>query len=472
VNNRASPVATGRVRRLPTGRAFRRSLWVIIGGVIVFGGVLLAVNLLNGPRLTAFSVDEAAVVADSNSRLVLSSNQQLGDVSVEQITVLPESPVSVQTTGVAIIVSFDNPLNYNTDYSVSVRGITGTSNDRASQFDVDFRTGEPPLYYLNRDSETPDRILRTRIGSPETAAVFSASRISEFVTLQDNLIVVTPDADGNSVLSRVDANGQAVPLTVPGRGTITDLEALTTENLVGFRFDSAADVPGRPHQDSLFILDLSTGVAYPVVGLSGEPLHITQWGFVGGGTDVVAELSDATVMVLDARTNVTGEAAPVRLGAFSRLTALAADGSRIAVSGPDGQFLLDLSTGSQQSISGTVAGTAVGADELRFLAGAKGFVRLTTEMDPDTVGIKQRISLVEGGASRIVYEPASQTEDIVGFSVSPNNQYLAVRIVPNRDEQTPDGYSENGQARETTTLFVNVETGQIRRSVVGFDALW
>jgi hypothetical protein len=30
----------------------------------------------------------------------------------------------------------------------------------------------------------------------------------------------------------------------------------------------------------------------------------------------------------------------------------------------------------------------------------------------------------------------------------------------------------NAQTTDATTLFVNVETGEVRRSVLGFDATW
>jgi len=454
----------------PPHRKVRRWLWSVIAGLSVICGLLVAVHGLNGPRMTAFSVDETAVVSESNSRLVLSTNRELEEVLPEQVTVAPQSPVSVQTSADSIVVSFVEPLASNTDYTVSVRGVTGLSGDRSSRFDVRFHTGESALYYLSRDPVLPDRILRTTIGSPETETAFSAPRISEFITLEDQFIVVVLDEDGNSTLQRVDKDGRVVPLTVPGRGAITDLEAVTTENLVGFRFDSAADVPGPRYQDALFLLDLGIGVADPVRGGDDEPLPVTRWAFLGRSPDLVVELADRTLLTLNARTNVDRTAVPVPLGRSAQLTAVSPDGSRVALATQGGHFLLDLSSGVQDAIAPPDAVGIADTDVLRFLAGGEGFVQLRA--DPDSGRVPQRIVLQEGADSRVVYEPASASEAIIGFSLSPNDEYLAVQIVPNRDEQTPDDYPHSGQAREAMTLFVNMATGQIRRSVIGFDVAW
>ncbi|TFB69856.1 hypothetical protein [Cryobacterium sp. Hz9] len=73
---------------------------------------------------------------------------------------------------------------------------------------------------------------------------------------------------------------------------------------------------------------------------------------------------------------------------------------------------------------------------------------------------------------RTVHLPASATETIVGFELSPHDQYLSVHIMPNRETDASDGYPVNAQTRDATTLFVNVASGEVRRSVLGFDATW
>ena len=85
---------------------------------------------------------------------------------------------------------------------------------------------------------------------------------------------------------------------------------------------------------------------------------------------------------------------------------------------------------------------------------------------------RQHLSLVQDAEVRTVHLPASAPETTVRFELSPNDQHLAVHIVPNREADASNGYPVNAQTTDATTLFVNVATGEVRRSVLGFDATW
>lgn len=458
-------------------RRFRRTLGILLAGLTVVCLVLVGVNLLTGPRQTDMAVDATEVVSQANARLVLSANQPIAEVTRDQVTLSPARPFSLQTSGDSIVISFTQPLEYDTDYTVSVRGVTGIATGRTSTFEGDFRTQEPPLFYLNRDASGPDRILRASIGSPESAVAFQADRIVEFTPFGDRLAVVSLDETGASVLTLVDEDGAGSRLTVPGIGQVEDLSGAVADNLLGFRFTSAADAPGPRYENVLFMLDLGLGVTDPVLGLDGEPLQVVEWSFMAGRTELVAQLYDTTLLLVSPRTNSAGTTAPIPIGQFSRLAAVAPDGLRIAVSDQSSQFVLDLSTGTEAAITPeAVVGTTQYTDEVRFLTGGDGFVQRMAEFDPVTGQVQQRLTLVTGSGadvrSRNVYAPVLADETIVGFSLSPNDQYVAVQIVPNRQSQTLDEYPANAQAREATTLFVTLETGEIRRSVVGFDAAW
>ncbi|MDH6237386.1 hypothetical protein [Cryobacterium sp. CG_9.6] len=455
-----------------SSRSFRRTLGLLLGSLVVMCLVLVGINILNGPRLTGFEIDTTAAVSQTNARLVLSANQQLLNVAPEQITLSPAHPFSLQTSADSIVISFTNPLAYDTDYTVTVRDVTGSSTNRSSTFEVDFRTQEPPLFYLLRDDVGPDRILRTRIGSPTADVAFEAPRITEFTTFGERLVVVTLDDTGASVLSLIDEEGVLSNVNVPGIGQIEDLGGVPAENLVGFRFTSAADAPGPLFENVLFMLDLGLGITDPILGLDGEPVQAVQWSFMAGRADLVAQLYDGTILLLNPRTNADASAEPIPLGQYSGLTTVAPDGLRIAVADQGSQFVLDLSTGTEDQIMpAEVLGTTPYTDELRFLAGG-GFVQRMAQFDPVTGQPKQRLTLVQGEERRVVYEPASAGETIVGFTLSPNDQYAAVQIIPNRDDQMADDYPVNGQVTAATTLFVDLATGEIRRSVVGFDATW
>ena len=485
-------------------RPFRRALWTLVGVLLAACFALVAVNLLSGPRLTAVDVDTTAVVSSANARLVLATNRQLLEVTPEQVSIEPAATFQLTTSANSVVISFPQPLAYNTDYSVTVQGLTGSAVDRESTVNAEFRTSEPSLYYLSRAAPSTDagfaaadRILRTTTGSTDTAVAFATPNIQEFVPIGSELAVVTVNSDqegsdqgspgSTNALYRVGPDGTAQALSLPGVGLVHDLQAAPGQSLLGFRFESAADAPGPHYDNVLFVLDLRTNAVRAVPDVEGDPLSVTTWGFMAGRADIVAQQYDSTLLLINPLDQSGGNALenepvldrPVPLGQFANLNAFAPDGVRVAVSDRDGQYVLDLSQGTESTIvPQSVAGTTRYTAELRFLAGgAEGtdlnnFVQRVAEFDPATGGVRQYLSLVQGGEARTVYAPASASETIVGFELSPNDQFLAVQIVPNRDIELSDGYPVNAQAMDATTLFVNVATGQVRRSVLGFDATW
>ena len=489
----SADLLTGQPLPARSTRPFRRTLWILVGGLVAACVALVAVNLLTGPRLTGVDVDTTAVVSSANARLVLATNRQLTDITPEQVSIEPSAAFQVTTSANSVVISFPQPLAYNTDYAVSVRGITGTAVDRESTVRAAFSTSEPSLYYLSRAASAAeagtrgtDRILRTTTGRADTEVAFESANIQQFVPMGSELAVVTVNPDLANALYRVDADGTAEALNLPGVGLVQDLQAAPGQSLLGFRFTSAADAAGPHYDNVLFVLDLRTNNATAVPALEGGPLSVTTWGFMANRADIVAQQYDSTLLLINPLNQSGGNPLenepefdpPVPLGQFANLTAFAPDGVRIAVSDRDGQYVLDLSQGTEsaivpQSVEGTTQYTA----ELRFLAGGAGtdsdsYVQCVAEFDAATGSVRQYLSLVQGGEARTVYAPASADETIVGFELSPNDQFLAVQIVPNRETERSDGYPVNAQATDATTLFVNVATGAVRRSVLGFDATW
>lgn len=465
---------------VPADRRFRRTLSALLVGLLVLCLGLVAVNVLFGPRLTGTSIDTDAVVGQANQRLVLETNQQLADVTVGQVTVTPASAVQVQTSNDTVVIVFSQPLDYDTAYSVAVTGVTGPFADRVSTLSTSFHTGEAPLYVLTRApalpgelTKAPDRIVRTTVGSAETTEVFTAPYIQSFVPVGDELVVVTLADDLTSRLSLVAADGTSAELTLPGTGTVQDLQASAPTDTVGFRFSSVAGSAGTTYDNTLFLLDLNQSTLSTVTGLDGYPVQAISWGFMPRRAEIVAQLFDTTLLLL----NPTVDDAPIPIGQFPNLDAFAPDGVRIAVSDQERQYVLDLSTGSEDAIvPQDVAGTTPYTAELHFLTGGEGYVQRVAEFDQTTGKVVQYLTLVTGGtgeeSSRVVYRPALTNETIVGFGLSPNDQYLAIQTVPNSETQVSDGYPVNPQATTATTVFVDLATGDLTRSIVGMDPTW
>jgi hypothetical protein len=463
-----------------TDRRFRRTMGGLLVGLLLLCLALVAVNVLNGPRLTGSSVDTTAVVTKANQRLVLETNQQLNEVSADQVTVTPSSAVQVQTSNDSIVIVFSQPLDYNTEYTVGVSGVTGPFRERVSTLSASFRTGESPVYVLSRapaspgdTTKAPDRIVRTTVGSAESTEVFAAPYIQSFVPSGEGLVVVTLADDLSNRLSLVDGEGKAAELTLPGTGTVHDLQISSVSATVGFRFSSVPGAAGATYDNTLFLLDLTKGSLSTIEGLDNAPVQAITWGFMTNRAEIVAQLFDTTLLLINPAT----DAAPIPIGQFPNLNAFAPDGVRIAVSDQDRQYVLDLSTGTEDAIvPQDVAGTTPYTAELRFLTGGEGYVQRVAEFDQGTGRVRQYLTLVTGESgsesSRVVYEPTLPNETIVGFGLSPNDQYLAIQTVPNSDTQVSDDYPVDPQATTATLLFVNLDTGALTRSIVGMDATW
>ena len=465
---------------MSTDRGFRRTLAALLVGLFLLCLGLVAVNVLNGPRLTGSTVDTTAVVSQANQRLVLETNQQLAGVDADQVRISPSSPVQVQTVNDTIVIVFSQPLAYDTAYTVEVAGVTGPFADRVSELSVSFHIDEAPLFLLNRSpalpgetTKQPDRVIRTSVGAAETSTAFSAPYIQAFVPIGDELVVVTLADDLSNRLSLVSADGIAAELTLPGTGTVRELQASTVSSTIGFRFSSLPGATGQVYDNTLFLLDLTRGTVDTVAGLDGRPLQAISWGFMARRAEIVVQLFDTTLLLIDP----TGRAEPIPIGQFPNLTAFAPDGLRIAVSDQASQYVLDLSRGTEETIEPqTVAGTTPYTAELRFLTGGEGYVQRVAEFDQSSGRVRQYLTLVTGAVgaetSRLVYQPVLENETIVGFAISPNDQYLAVQTVPNSTTQVTDGYPVDPQATTATTVFVDLATGGITRSIVGIDATW
>jgi hypothetical protein len=78
----------------------------------------------------------------------------------------------------------------------------------------------------------------------------------------------------------------------------------------------------------------------------------------------------------------------------------------------------------------------------------------------------------DGTTSRLLYQTHADTGSIEGFSVSPNEQYVAIETIPDLGSRVSDGYAIEPRATSITTMIVDVATGKIVRGFEGFDVAW
>ena len=92
---------------------------------------------------------------------------------------------------------------------------------------------------------------------------------------------------------------------------------------------------------------------------------------------------------------------------------------------------------------------------------------------PTTRFVVDRFTLpATGEQSRLLYRTVDDRGSIGDFSVSPNDQYVAVEVVPDVGTSVTDGRAVDPQSSDVTTVFVDIASGAIVKSVAGFSVQW
>ena len=467
----------------PTGgearadKPFRRSLAITVTGLVILVAMFAGLNYLQGPKLSSGSVDAGRVVAQAGQQLRLFANQSIVGVSKKQVSVSPAAPFTVSTSGAVIAVQFSDRLSYGTKYSVRVADVANAFQPRVSTFDYAFTTAPAVVYYLVRADPAAgvghaDSIVRTGLRGNERTIVYSAPRIQQFVVFAQAIAVTTLADDGTSSLSLVGLASKLVEqIQLPGPGTIDQLRGELDAGLLGFVFTSAGPPAAREYSSVLMRIDLTgSHAATPVLDLAAKPLVVLGWTFLGGSTSIVAQGSDQTVLLIDAAKS----GRPVPLGQYTELGRSSPDGTTIVVSDAYGKIAYSLADGAQTRLpSLPIAGASTYGGDLALLGRGTARVQQVAVFDAVTGGKFQSYLVYESGTtSRVIYQTKGDAGSIEGFSISPNGQFLAVNVIPDYASSVSDGYPVDAKSTSISTVFVDIASGAVVRSVEGFDESW
>jgi hypothetical protein len=452
----------------PSAQLFRRTFGGVVVALLVLVIVFAAIGANQGPKLSSAQVDTDGVVAQSGQQLRLFANQAVATVSDDQVTISPATALTVSSSGDTIAVQFDQALKYNTEYTVHVSGVTSQYVNTPSDLQYTFRTGSPDIFYLDRGTGS-DQIIRTAINETERTVVYSAPKIQDFAVFDGAVAVSTEVEDGLSALSLVNAAGDVESVALPGAGTVDLMRGNAATGVLGFTFTGAEPVAERTYFDTLITIDLnSTRLLSPVTGLDGALLEVLDWSFVPASTRLIAQNTDQSL--LSVNTDEPRDVLP--LGQYVEFDSVSADGSAVVVGDPFGPLALNLADGTTTRLDPSpldgvtpFGGTAQVLEDGRWLQQVAFF--------NETTGRFQSLVVVDDGeASRALFRTLDDAGSIERFRVSPNNQYVAIETVPDVSVSEPDGYLINGRSTSVTTVFVDLESGAVVKSVEGFGATW
>jgi hypothetical protein len=422
---------------------------------------------VQGPKLASAQVDTGQAVVRAGEQLRLFANQPLAAVAEGDVTITPAVDFSVSVSGAIIAVQFQAPLHYDADYEVTVSGVTSRYNDQGATLRYSFSTGTSPLYYLDRGDRV-DEIVRTTVSSNERDVVYSAPGIQGFAVLAGAVAVAADASGGGSTLSLVSLDdGGVEPLPLPEPGTVDQLRASDSAATLGFEFTSASG--GAAGFDAtLMTLDLDAGRdVVPVAGLDGAPLRVSTWAFVPGGVSLVAYAKDTSTVLVD---TVAGVVTP--LGTFTRFDSVSTDGTRLAVANAFGPVVLSVSDLSDTEFAPSpIAGVVPYPGRFQLMRG-DDLVQQVVLVDYEDSSFVSILVADDGEQSRLLYRTLDDGGSIGDFSVSPNDQLVAVEIVPDVSTSVPDGRSVDPQSADVTTVFIDIATGEVVKSVAGFAVQW
>lgn len=472
--------------------AFRSTLGATVGVLVVLCGVFLALGYFQPPQLSEASIDLSRAISEPGQQLRLFINGPVDSVEPSQISVSPATEFTVSTTDDLIAVQFTVPLHYNASYRVDIAGVTATDRDVSGDIRYEFTTGSTEIVYLDRaDAEgEPDQLIRTGIDSAGREVLFEGVGISDFAVLENSLVVsriagagagagVWTDSgdaangygsEGTSSLELASlAERASETVLLPGPGFIENVQVAQQTSRVAFTLTSVGPEADREFDDTLMTVDFdSDRTVTPVTGLDGAPLSVLSWSFIPGTSSLLVQDREQSVFIVDPAD--AQSLTPV--GRLAPLGRISMDGSSVVAVDPFGPAVVSLSDGTESRfVPSLIDGEVPYVGDVQPLSYGS-FVQRVAILDPVSGRFSSMLVFDDSSTARLLYQTIDSAGSIIDFSLSPNEQFVAIEVVPVVEGSKSDGRAVNSRATSITTVIVELATGATVRSFEGFAPAW
>ncbi|WP_460776527.1 hypothetical protein [Microbacterium sp. GXF7504] len=421
---RGSAAASRRSRRdRSRRRRYLGAFAAVLGALALVGAGAGAVLTVQGPRVTAEQFDPDAAVAASGARMIFTTSQALDEVTPEQVRVTPAVPVTVATSGRSVGVRFGAPLYDDTEYTVTISGLTGVGGGATSEITRTFRTPTLDVFAMRRGDDA-DTVYRSPLDGEDAVALFSHPHIEDFRATASALVASVRDEDDLPQLIVTDLAGEharTLPLPGDGTGTVAELQSADRGDVIGYTYTDADMTAPDARASVLYTASLKPGEAdaEPVpVTVAGEPVSAVGWRFVPD-TDRILVLSFDGRLLLAA----PGDEETVDLGDASGILGVARGATSAVIQRADGLYVIDLADGSSEPLPpatgvegylGRVVPLPGGDETLQqyTTAGASSVYRVSAD------GAAEPVFAVDG------------TDALLQTCVSPSGRYAAFLVQP------------------------------------------
>jgi len=413
------------------------SFTLVLGVLVVLGLAGAAASVAQGPRVTDVYVDPAAAAAASGSRLIVTTTQSLADVDPSQVTVSPQTPFQVDTSGRSVGVRFTLPLWDDTEYTVTIDGVASLGGGPTATITETFQTPRAETFLLQRGGADGDLIYRTDLTGKKAVAVFRHPHIEDFRATGSHLVVSvrTDDDEAGLIVTDLDGKNQQ-DLPLPGEGYVSNLQSADRGERIGYTFSDAHLSADGGRESRLFTASLGDPTADPVpIEVQGADPRVAEWRFVPDTDSILLLSFDGSLLL----TGSGGAASATALGVALGLDGIARGSNQAVVDRADHAAVIDLTDASEQQLvapdqdlGGTTSVTPLPDGST---------IRTAAVLDADGIPTgRTSVALVEAdGATRMLTE-IDDTDAVLQVCVSPSSRYAAVLVAPDAVTNSYDTY--------------------------------
>jgi hypothetical protein len=148
------------------------------------------------------------------------------------------------------------------------------------------------------------------------------------------------------------------------------------------------------------------------------------------------------------------------------------DATRLGVTNPFGPVSLSMADLTETEFAPSpVDGVTPYPGDFQLMRG-DSLVQHVVVADYDTNSFENLFVYDDGARSRELFRTIDNAGSIGRIRVSPNDQYAAVEVVPNVASSVDDGRRVEPRSTDITTVFVDISSGAVVKSVAGFDVAW
>jgi len=450
-----------------TATRFRRVVVTLISALTMLIVGVGAWSMLQGPQLRGVQSDELSLHQRAGAFVSLRSDRGIEGVDLSQVRVSPDAPFALESDGLNIRLTFEQPLLANTEYQIEVTGVRPAGFGQQSSWSTSVRTGGFDFFFL-REVDGTREVHRAVPGAPGSEVLYRAPGIVS-VTPVASILAVVREVGEESLLELVDpSTGVAERVVLPPGYEIVDL-AHASWGTTLVTIANVADRPGGAVFGALVLLDvLSDRTPILVEGVSGEPLSVRSLAVSPNSGEILVWQKNQELVRFNPLTQLV-----LPLGTASELWGFDALGNKALYVDGLGTLFQNLTTGELTRIPrGEFEGMSL--RHQKFVLAPNGLrvhrVQLPGLGEGDPYSIVTREN--DEGIHTLVTGSLDTPGSIGNLGLSPNGQFLLVEVNPTSSPLGYQGLAANEIATGTVIRVIDLRDDTVVGEFPGFGFVW